>query len=84
MLSETIMKLPKQQAKLYDALATGKDVQIDDLFRALMDRDPPKNAQQHLGPYIVKLNRRLHSVGLVVTPGALKRTYVLQKLQVKK
>lgn len=78
------MKLPKQQSKLYDALATGEDVLIEDLYRVLMDRDPPKNAQQHLGPYIVKLNRRLHAEGMVVTPGALKRTYVLKKLQVQK
>ncbi|CAB4126164.1 hypothetical protein UFOVP68_26 [uncultured Caudovirales phage] len=78
------MNLPRQQAKLYAALASGTDVLIDDLFRILMDREPPKTAQQHLGPYIVKLNRRLQTHGMVVSPGALKRTYALKKLQVQK
>ena len=33
--------------------------------------------QQTLGPYIVRLNRRLAKYRLAVKPGALKRTYAL-------
>jgi hypothetical protein len=75
-----MMKLPAQQQRLYDALAGNGDVDIDVLFRTLFDREPPKDAQQRLGPYIVKLNRRLAAGNLVVRPGRLKRTYSLQQL----
>ena len=75
------MEFPPQQQKLYDTLKDSGEVDINHIFVRLFERDPPKNAQQHLGPYIVKLNRRLASHGLVVRPGArLKRTYSLQKL----
>lgn len=74
------MELPKQQAKLYAILAGGADIDIDVLYRTLLEKEPPKNAQQHIGPYISKLNRRIALKGEIVRPGKLKRTYSLQKL----
>lgn len=80
MSNKEYIKLPAQQQKLFDALATGGDVAIEDLYRLLLEREPPKDAQQRLGPYIVKLNRRLAAQNLVVRPGRIKRTYSLQQL----
>lgn len=80
MSNEARMKLPAQQHKLYAALLDQGDVAIDLLYRTLFDREPPKDAQQRLGPYIVKLNRRLAEHGLIVRPGRIKRTYSLQQL----
>lgn len=80
MSSEANM-FPAQQQKLYDLLFGNGEVEIDRIYRELFDRDAPKDAQQKIGPYIVKLNRRLAPQGLVVRPGVrLKRTYSLQKL----
>jgi hypothetical protein len=75
-----MVKLPTQQEKLYEALAGKGDVSIDTLYRILFDREPPKDAQQRLGPSIVRLNRRLAASRLVVRPGKMKRTYTLQQL----
>lgn len=81
MLNEAFMqKLPPAQGKLFAALEGKGDVAIELLFRTIFDRDPPKDAQQRLGPYIVKLNRRLVERQLVVRPGRIKRTYSLQQL----
>jgi len=80
MSSEDRMTLPPALSKLYSALVGRGDVPIDDLYRLMFERDPPKDAQQRLGSYIVKLNRRLVAKGLAVKPGQIKRTYRLHVL----
>lgn len=73
----TSIVLPERQQKLYDALAGRGDVPISDLCDAIEANLENTPAQQWLGPYITRLNRRLAKRGLRVKPGALKGTYRL-------
>lgn len=77
------MNLPESLSRLFARLAVsaGEDVAISDLLQATVGRDPTADEarlqQQLLGPYITRLNRRLHQAGLAVKPGRMKRTYRL-------
>ena len=77
MLSDT--KLPRRQQDLYDLLAGKGDVSITELYEAMggPNEGDARYAQQWLGSYITKLNRRLAARGLRVTPGRIKNTYAL-------
>ena len=70
--------LPERQQQIYDVLKGRGDVPITELAAAI---DSPKQdlaaQQQWLGPYSVRLNRRLAKQKLRVKPGALKGTYRL-------
>lgn len=70
-------ELPTQIGRLYAALDGGGDVAIDALLAAL-GANVEKNRQQYLGPYIVRLNRRLKAEGKKVVPGRVKQTYALK------
>lgn len=74
-----MIDLPPQLQRLYDELLGKGDVRWDHLFKALglqEGRDP----QQALGPYVVRINRRLKSCRMRVEPGLLKKTYRLVRL----
>lgn len=73
------MTLPAQQQTLYDALAGKGDVPIETLYASLglAPLSERVRQQQALGPYIVRLNRRLAKQRKAVKPGALKGTYAL-------
>ncbi len=77
------LELPPKLKQLYELLNGEGEVEILDIFNALVGADedkPQRQAQQYLGPYITKLNRRLREHGAVVRPGRLKGTYSLQSL----
>ena len=71
--------LPASQKVLYEALRGRGDVSIEKLYTVLglAETTDSVRQQQTLGPYIVRLNRRLAKYRLAVKPGALKRTYAL-------
>lgn len=74
---------PELQVRLYDALKSGKDTAIADLFSvAYPDADMAEQrlAQQRLGPPITKLNRRLRSYAYAIRPGRARGTYALVSL----
>lgn len=78
------IELPPQLAKLYQAFdARDKDVPLIDLygiiFTDLPDEEQLRHAQQRLGPYITRLNRRLKGAKQAVRPGASRRTYRLTR-----
>ena len=68
--------LPAQLQKLYNALFGQGDVPFQHLFD-LLGLMEGRNPQQALGPYIVRLNRRLKAHKMRVVPGRLKKTYRL-------
>lgn len=74
-------KLPVRQAALYALLVGKGDVPVLDLYRAMggpAERGGDvRYAQQYLGGYITKLNRRLQARKIRVIPGRLKNTYTL-------
>lgn len=78
----TALELPPKLRALYDFLQGKGDVDILDIYRNVVDPQerPLREAQQYLGPYITKLNRRLREFGLAVKPGRLKGTYALTPL----
>ena len=71
--------LPHRQQQLYDALVGQGDVEIRRLCSALEgpDLEDQRTMQQWLGPYILRLNKRLTKRGLKVVTGKLKGTYAL-------
>lgn len=73
------LELPPKLAELHRFLEGKGDVAILDIYTSVIDpRDKPlREAQQYLGPYITKLNRRLRSHGQRVQPGRIKGTYTL-------
>lgn len=77
------LELPPKLNALYAFLDGKGDVDILDIYTTLIDpRDgkPLREAQQYLGPYITKLNRRLREHRKIVRPGRIKGTYTLQAL----
>lgn len=76
------LDLPPKLKQLHDFLAGKGDVDILEIYTTLFDQreTPLRTAQQYLGPYITKLNRRLREHKKVVRPGRLKGTYCLCKL----
>lgn len=73
------LELPPKLHELYNFLTGKGDVDILDIYRNVVDPQerPLREAQQYLGPYITKLNRRLREHGQIVKPGRLKGTYCL-------
>ena len=71
------MDLPPRLKQIYDALDGQGEVDIDQLYRLVFDKDPPKNVYEHLGIYFTRLNRRLAAHKRRVIPGRRKRTYCL-------
>ena len=77
---EPEIHLPKKLRQFYEMLRGGGDVKIVDLYVALSEKPPlPDSARMHmwLGPYVVKINRRIKKHGQAVRPGELRRTYRL-------
>ena len=77
------LDLPPKLEALYGFLRGKGDVAILDIYTSLVDPregKPLREAQQYLGPYITKLNRRLREHKQIVRPGRLKGTYCLQAL----
>lgn len=74
-----MIELPAQQRTLYDTLAGKGDVPISTIHAALnlAPAEDRRQQQQALGPYIIRLNRRLVKKRQAVKPGALKGTYAL-------
>ena len=77
----TIELPPKLQA-LYDLLECGEDVHVLNLYQKVVDKETndQRFAQQVLGSYFTKLNRRLRQARKCVQPGSLKGTYRLVPL----
>lgn len=75
----TELQLPASLSTLYALLAAGDEVHVMKLYEGVLGKDTnhQRYAQQVLGSYITKLNRRLRSEGKKVVPGGLKGTYVL-------
>lgn len=74
--------LPPKLALLYGALPHGQDVMIPALHGVLFPDSPRdhRDAQQWLGPYLTKLNRRIAKHKLAVKPGRLRGSYRLVSL----
>lgn len=74
--------LPPKLAQLHNILTGEGEMSIEDIYRAFLNPDgkPLREAQQYLGPYISKLNRRLREHNQAVKPGRLKGTYALVTL----
>lgn len=81
-MSTKTLELPPKLKELHDFLKGKGDVAILEIYRNVVSpRElPQREAQQYLGPYITKLNRRLREHRQVVRPGRIKGTYVLAAL----
>lgn len=77
-MTETI-ELPPKLATLYGLLENGSEVHVLNLFRHTLgyETEHQRHAQQVMGSYITKLNRRLKTQRKKVEPGTLKGTYQL-------
>lgn len=75
----TDLALPKQLARLYAMLESGDEVAISTLHEGLDLNEPrdPRHAQQVVGTYVIRLNRRLKAAKQRVEPGRVKQTYAL-------
>jgi hypothetical protein len=76
------LKLSKQLGALYARLEGRGDVPIGELCM-ILGLDPgatSRTTQQVVGPYVVRLNRKLREHDLIVVPGQLKRTYALTRI----
>ena len=75
------LELPPKLRGLYDFMRAhdGEDVTIPAIYGAVVAGDALdlRTAQQKLGPYITRLNRRLREHRKAVKPGRLKGTYAL-------
>ncbi len=74
--------MPAKMQALYDALDGASDVHVLKLYEAVMghETNDHRRAQQHMSSYFIRLNRRLRSRGLRVSPGILPATYRLCEL----
>lgn len=71
--------LPPQLQKFYDELFGKGDVPWAHLFKVLGLQEG-RDLQQALGPYVVRINRRLRTQRMRVEPGQMKKTYRLVRL----
>jgi hypothetical protein len=74
------LELPPKLGELYRLLDGKGDVDILEIYTSIVDPregKPLREAQQYLGPYITKLNRRLREHRKAVKPGRIKGTYCL-------
>lgn len=78
------LELPPKLRGLYEFMCAhdGEDVAITAIFGVVIASEvpPSREAQQQLGPYITRLNRRLREHRKAVKPGRLKGTYALVSL----
>lgn len=76
------LQLPPKLAILYAALPPGKDIHVLNIYQTVLGKpiNDQRYAQQVLGSYITKLNRRLKGIKQRVEPGSLKATYRLSPL----
>lgn len=76
------LELPPKLKELHDFLVGKGDVEILEIYRNIVGSEelPLRRAQQYLGPYVTKLNRRLREHRQVVKPGRLKGTYTLTSI----
>lgn len=76
------LELPPKLKELYDFLSGRGDVNILEIYNGVFSSQQlqQREAQQYLGPYITKLNRRLREHRRIVRPGRLKGTYTLARL----
>lgn len=75
--------LPPRLGRLYALFPkSGADVPIDTLYVAIFPDEgaAPRDAQQRLGSYVTRLNRRLAKDKQRVAPGVGRRTLRLTKL----
>jgi len=74
--------LPAKCAKLYAALESGAEKHVINLYCEVVGKetDDQRFAQQVLGSYIARLNRRIKAQKQRVEPGSRKGTYVLAPL----
>lgn len=70
---------PAKIQVIFDALEGKGDVHVLNLYKTLTEKESNDQvyAQQFLGSYFTRLNRRLKQSGRRVSPGALKGTYRL-------
>lgn len=80
MSNNETLELPPKLHKLHAFLFEKGDVAIEDIYREVLSPQVPplREAQQQLGPYVTRLNRRLRAHKQAVRPGRIKGTYVLQ------
>lgn len=82
MLSE-LLELPTKMKQLLDVMEpAGQDVTVVKMFEAVKGEKATaeyRHLQQHMGPYITRLNRRLAQYRYRVEPGRLKGTYRLSR-----
>lgn len=78
----TELALPAKCATLYALLESGADVHVLNLYQRTIGKETndQRFAQQVLGPYFTRLNRRLRDKKQKVAPGSLKGTYRLVPL----
>lgn len=76
------LELPPKLGELYRFLDGKGDVDILEIYTSVVEprERPLREAQQYLGPYITKLNRRLREHKKRVVPGRIKGTYCLSAL----
>jgi hypothetical protein len=83
-LFEGVGQPPVSQMNLLAALWGNGDVPIPSLYGAVLSTPTPNQEQRHLqqalGPYIIRLNRRLKKARLAVKPGRLKGTYCVSSI----
>ena len=82
MMSDIALSLPRKQGQIYHMLEAGEDVHVLNLYQRVIGKETndQRFAQQVLGPYFTRLNRRLREKKLHVAPGSLKGTYRLSPL----
>ena len=71
--------LPPHLQAVYDVLECGEDVHVLNIYQKVIGKETndQRFAQQVLGSYFTKLNRRLRGARKCVQPGPLKGTYRL-------
>lgn len=77
---ETPAELTPRQRDLLKMLPLNEDVSVTTLYESFIghaDGRDRRQAQQYLGSWITRLNRRLKKHRLRVQPGRLKHTYRL-------
>ena len=77
-----MVDLPPKLSVLYGLLEPGQDVHVLNLYQGVTGKETndQRFAQQALGAYFVRLNRRLRAIKQKVEPGSLKLTYRLGRL----
>ena len=75
-------ELPAKCAALYALLKSGEERHVINLYQEVVGKetDDQRFAQQVLGSYVTRLNRRIKAQKQRVEPGSRKGTYVLAPL----